>query len=331
MKNAHLLAPDYALRNASPLFPLVLLPCDTGDDPDEPALIPVPMVIPVPDNQTLHPLLSSLVSDMDWIQSRSHEDGYEIVHLALPLQRLRDMLTAIHHTDPDSPLCRLADHLLAEVGTWKKRGAISIQLQIPQRHSVFNTEAQIWGHEHAPHAPRLIRKARRLTGGQCDHCGYRSPHNGVCFRDGNPDNTHHDNLGMACPVCMLGQHLNKLDAASGVMVYLPGLPASDLSHLLRTTFLARHQGDERQKQGAKQVMAWLITHRAECEAFWGTSHPGEFGEALLRLPADSRDDLQQRLRHVALIPNPALFKDPSLFSCPAPDGWLELFRTWQSA
>lgn len=307
----HLFTPELLLHNVSHRFPPLLLPLDTEYDPDEPVRVPEPFPLTPAHTPALCDVLSSLTAAVIRTTVRRHPHGYDIACLTLPLPALHRHLSAVRQTRPQSPAGQLATLLWSDIPGWQRDGATQVQCQLPQRHVTLSVQAQIWGHEDAAPPPALLRRTHRLTGGRCDICGHTSKQNVLRFRDGSPENRADLNLGMACSLCSLSQHLNRLDAAAGVMVYLPAMPPADLSHLLRAVLTARLSGDARQKADAGKVLAWLISHRAECERFWGTSHPGEFGEALLRAAPATRDDLQQRLRHVMLVPNPAVFSDPA--------------------
>ncbi|WP_222563098.1 hypothetical protein WKI72_00450 [Candidatus Erwinia dacicola] len=111
-----------------------------------------------------------------------------------------------------------------------------------------------------------------------------------------------------------------------MMVYLPELAPADISRLIRTVITARRDGDERQQNGAAMILNWLAAHRAETERFWGTSHPGEFGQALQQSSPALRESLQQRLRHVALIPNPDIIAARSFSLSLTPGQWTSLYN-----
>lgn len=304
----YLTSPLFLLRNTSFLFPLRLLPRCHADDPDiGDILSPVPgagdVSLDDPDARTLVDVLTEHGPALS-VHERHRQETHQtlaIVHIA-PLA-FRDILQTA--TGPGQPeRAALATRLLTLTTAWQRPAVTVIELQLPQRHRALQVEQQIWGHEARAYPPSLRHRARCLTQDRCDFCGWTSVHNPLVFRDGNPENTADANLGVACPLCVAGQHLSQLGANDGVMVYLPAFPPEDLSHLLRTVILTLESGDETRRHDARGILRWLTAHRAECETFWGTSHPGEFGEALLRADERQRDDLQQRLRHVALIPNP---------------------------
>jgi hypothetical protein len=215
--------------------------------------------------------------------------------------------------------------MLKSLIRWQK-GAIAdyVRLLLPRRHQNFGFEQQVWGHENAPHSPELRQRARKLTGDCCACCSYVSEHNSLIFDDCDPSNQASKNLRVACAICIYNYRLNLLSANDGVMVYLPELAPADLSLLMRAVVQAKKYGDERQKTGATAVIRWLTAHRKEVEFFWGTSHPGEFGQALMQGTARMREDLQQRLRHIALIPSPELIaRHIGPLSHP-PEGWSSL-------
>lgn len=311
---------NICLKNASMIYPAILEPCLPDDEVD--ATTPV-IRLEEPDNLTFCELLTPLASLFWHCGISRHEAGYDADVILLPLAPVTDLLKHL-------PASSLTDQLLKSCRRWSRLNVGFIRMTLPRRQENFGIEQQVWGHESAGHPPALRRKARQLTDDCCDFCHYQSEHNSLIFRDNNPENQAEKNLGVACPVCACSRHLNRLGANDGVMVYLPELAPADLSHLLRTVVIAREQGDERQKQGATLVLRWLAEHRKEAESFWGTSHPGEFGLALMQAPNRLREDLQQRLRHIALVPNPDLLARYSGPASLAPDTWLSLFNQYRS-
>lgn len=309
-------------QNISPLYPLVLEACMPDDNNVPPAI-----VLDAPDNFYACQLLTPLAGQFHHLGVTRHAAGYDCGVELLALPALTGHLIGQAY---EEPACNeLAERLRKPLRRWQNAGAEYVRLTLPLRLENFGIEQQVWGHENAGHAPELRRRARALTRDNCSYCGYHSKQNPLIFRDCNPENQADDNLGVACPICACSRHLNRLGANDGVMVYLPELAPADISHLLRTVVVARRQGDERQKQGASAVLAWLTEHRREAEAFWGTSHPGEFGQALMQAPDRLRDDLQQRLRHIALIPNPDLIgRRITTLSMPA-TGWLSLTEQYR--
>ncbi|WP_426786150.1 hypothetical protein ACP3TB_25245 (plasmid) [Rahnella variigena] len=311
-------------ESVSALFPVTLEPCLPGDDgdTDTPAI-----QLDEPDNFTLCQLLTPLVSHFYYCGMIRHEEGYDCDVVLLPLTPLKEHLKAIKQSAQQEPL---TERLLKAFRRWANINVELLRLTLPRRQQNFGIEQQIWGHESTVHSPLLRRRARKLTGDCCDFCGYTSKHNSLIFRNSNPEDTADTNLGVACPVCACSRHLNNLGANDGVMVYLPELSPADISHLLRTVSIARQQGDERQKQGATTILRWLAEHRAEAEAFWGTCHPGEFGQALMQARDRLREDLQQRLRHIALIPNPELISGNITADSIKPSTWLSLLNQYRS-
>lgn len=303
------------LQNASTIYPVILEPCPSDDE--SVGSLPV-MALEESDNLACCDLLASLTCQFWHCGITRHEAGYDCDVILLPLSPVTDHIQC-------APASSLTERLLKFCQRWKKMHVRFIRLTLPQRQKHFGIEQQIWGHESAAASPALHSRARQLTDNRCDFCHYQDKNNSLIFRDNNPENHAEDNLGIACPVCSYSRRLNRLSANDGVMAYLPELAPADLSHLLRATLIARRLGDERQKQGARQILRWLTEHRKEVESFWGTSHPGEFGQALMQVPARQREDLLQRLKHIALVPNPDLPDSHPGTDALTPDRWLSLF------
>lgn len=320
-------SPSGLLGNLSTMYPMTILPCSIQEEPDEPAAVPRQVDLFTPDNITFANWLSELLPVMFTELSERHADGYALGILVIPIQNFRD---ALANSASQNESTEVITHVLTQTDGWLERGADLVQIRVPQCERTFGVEMEIWGQENGTaYSPELRKRARKLTYDQCDICGFQSQHNRLIFRDGDTENTASSNLGIACPLCLLGLHLNKLDANAGVMVYLPGLRPSDLNHLLRTVFVARASDNEEVQAGARKIINWLVAHRKECEKFWGTSHPGEFGEALLRAKPDTREDIQHRLRNIALIPNPALLTGHPAFSGSAVEVWAEKYLQWK--
>ncbi|WP_133625191.1 hypothetical protein [Erwinia sp. LJJL01] len=303
----------------SGLFPVLLEPCLPDDDtpPDGSTLS-----FNEPDNPAFCRLIAPLAPLFYHCGVIRHDAGYDCDVVLLPVAALSGHLKALPEThDADPAQVR---RVLKAALRWQSQNVEYLRLTLPQRRQSFGIGQQVWGHEHAGHPPALRKRARTLTGDRCDFCGHTSPANPLIFRDSNPENQTDDNLGLACAVCACSRHLNRLGANDGVMVYLPELEPADISHLLRAVSVARAHGDARQKAGAAEVLRWLTAHRTEAEAFWGTSHPGEFGQALMQAPDRLREDLQQRLRHIALIPNPDLIAAAPQTGATPPAAWRAL-------
>ncbi|WP_337263685.1 MULTISPECIES: hypothetical protein [unclassified Serratia (in: enterobacteria)] len=284
------------------------------------------MTLEEPDNRNACALLATLASHFYHCGVSRQEAGYDCDVVLLPLAPLITHLKGMVKNTPTP----LTNRLLKTCRHWDTLNTNHLRLTLPRRQQNFGIEQHIWGHESAGHPPILRHRARKLTGDSCDFCGYTCKDNPLIFRDSNPENHADANLGVACPVCACSRHLNRLGANDGVMVYLPELAPADLSHLLRATLVAKQHGDERQKQGATTLLRWLAEHRKEVEAFWGTSHPGELGQALMQATDRQREDLQQRLRHIALIPNPDLISGHLSTDTNATTSWSSLFNQYRS-
>lgn len=292
--------------------PITLSPCD-----DEAGDI---HLIPAPENIIVARLLASHSEELHHCGVISHDAGYDCDVWLIPVDVLERYLSSPLNNN-GGPGQNAIEKIQKQVQRWKKKRQTLIRAVVPRKYLTFETEQQVWGHESEQHSPTLRRHAGKLRQDCCDSCGYTHKANQLIFRDGNPENQTDDNLGIACPVCAFSSRLNKLGANDGVMVYLPAISPADISHLLRTIVIARREGSERQKADAEKILCWLTEHRREAEDFWGTSHPGEFGLALMQAPSTVREDLQQRLRHVVLILNPDLLLNHSALTCPPPATW----------
>lgn len=308
------------LRHALLRWPVTLAPCT--EDMDEPVLS-----WEAPHNAAGVALLAPLETDFYHCGRIAHDHGYDADVWLIPVDRLCELLARTFPAGDVREAVRKQLHKPAL--RWQQSHTEMVRLTVAHRYETFSTEQQVWGHESEPHPPALVKRAHELTAGQCDTCGCVHEANTLVFRDGNPEHHGDSNLGVSCPVCHFSHRLNTLGANDGVMVYLPELSAADVSLLLRAVILARAHGNARQKEGATQILNWLTGHREETEAFWGTSHPGEFGQALMQASPPMREDLQQRLRHMALIINPTLLSPPALTG-PAPDTWSDTLNTYHS-
>lgn len=256
----------------------------------------------------------------------SVDAGYDCNVWLIPLAPLTERLQKLMPEQCDETM--LTEPLTKACRRWSRHHVTHLRLTTAIRYQHFNIEQQVWGHEQAGHNPALHQRASILAGNTCEYCGHVSASNLLTFRDSNPENTLDDNLTVACSVCLCSRHLNRLGANDGVMVYLPELAPADISRLIRTVVAARRDGDERQQNGAAMILNWLAAHRAETERFWGTSHPGEFGRALQQSSSALRESLQQRLRHIALIPNPDIIAARP-FSLSLPSGqWTSLYKQY---
>ena len=277
-------------------FPGQLLPCDDHPDNDEPARVPVPLAVSPDMSTDLMQCLQSVASALMPAPDTEHPDGYALAGLTLPLGAFMGAL------GQRPALAAVAE----EANRWQQRGATDVIVRLPRRIRHLGVRTRVWGHDTQDLSVQQQQATLKQADYRCAFCGYESLQNTVLVRNGDPADTAPDNRVVACQVCAPSQQLNTLSARDGVMVWLPALRPAALSHLLRATFHARRQGNAQQKEHARSVLGWLVSHRHECEAFWGTSHPGEFGEALLRADADLREDLLLRLRHMMLIPSPSL-------------------------
>jgi len=309
------------LRHILLRWPLTLAPCT--EDFDDPLLS-----WDEPQNAACAALLAPLELLFYHCGKVAHENGYDCDVYLIPVDSLCDHLERLT-LSPSDVREAVRVTLQKSLRRWRQNSTEMVRLTVPHRYQTFSTEQQVWGHESEVHPPALCKRARELTAGRCDACGCVHDANALIFRDDNPENHADENLGMSCPVCHFSHRLNTLGANDGVMVYLPELAAADVSLLLRAVILARTQGNTRQKEGATQILNWLTGHRKETEAFWGTSHPGEFGQALMQASLHIREDLQQRLRHMVLIVNPTLLNHPALTG-PSPDTWSDSLKKYHS-
>ncbi|MCP2234094.1 hypothetical protein [Erwinia aphidicola] len=303
------------------LFPVQLEPCPPDDsDTALPSLnLKAPEAITF--CQWLIPLLPEF-----YHCGVTADAGYDCNVWLIPLAPLSERLQKLTPEQYDG--IKLFAPLTKACRRWSRHGVTHLRLTAAIRYQHFDIEQQVWGHEQTGHSPALYRRAVKLTGNACEYCGHVSASNLLAFRDGNPENTHDDNLTVGCSVCLCSRHLNRLGANDGVMVYLPELAPADISRLIRTVITARRDGNERQQEGATMILNWLAAHRAETERFWGTSHPGEFGQALQQSSPPLRESLQQRLRHVALIPNPDIIAARSFSLSLTPGQWTSLYNQY---
>lgn len=196
---------------------------------------------------------------------------------------------------------------------------------------VFSIFQQTWGQEPIKKiSSSLRRQAQENSHHHCEFCGYTSKNNRLFFVDNNPLNHSANNLSVVDPLCEAWQNIGGLDADAGHVVYLPELRPEDVNHLQRAAVHALQSGDAVYQEEAKAVINWLGTHKKEVERFWGTSHPGEFGEALLQVDKDQRPELQARWRHLALILNPKKLTGKGIFAGSKPESdtssWTVLYQ-----
>ncbi|WP_370546736.1 hypothetical protein NMD64_17725 (plasmid) [Edwardsiella tarda] len=303
------------------LYPIHLEPCPPDDSG---ATLPT-LNLKSPESTLLCQWLLPVVPEF-YHCGVSANASYDCNVWLFPLASLTKQLEQLTPEKRDNTT--LSDLLTKACRRWSRHHVTHLRLTAAKRYQHFDIEQQIWGHEHSEYNPLLRRRAATLTGNACEFCGHVSTSNQLAFRDNNPENTHDDNVTVACSVCLYSRHLNRLSANDGVMVYLPELAPADISRLIRTVVAARRDGDQRQQNGAAMILNWLTAHRAETELFWGTSHPGEFGRALQQSSPVLRESLQQRLRHVILIPNPDIIAARSSSLSLPPGQWTSLYNKY---
>ncbi|OVZ88285.1 hypothetical protein CBW54_09520 [Yersinia kristensenii] len=196
---------------------------------------------------------------------------------------------------------------------------------------VFSILQQTWGQTPMKTAPQALhRLAHENSHHHCEFCGYTSKNNRLFFVDNNPLNHSANNLSVVDPLCDAWQNIGTLDADAGHIVYLPELRPEDVNHLQRAAIHALKSDDPIYQEEAKAVINWLGTHKKEVERFWGTSHPGEFGEALLQVDKSLRPELQARWRHLALILNPKKLTSKGIFAGTPPESntasWTDFYQ-----
>ncbi len=303
------------------LYPIQLEPCPPDDsDTALPSL-----TLKAPEATTFCQWLLPVAPEF-YHCGTSADAGYNSNVWLLPLASLTKQLEQLMPDQRDGTT--LVESLTKACRRWSRHHVTHLRLTAAIRYRHFDIEQQVWGHQHAGHNPALRRRAAELTGDVCEFCGHVSTSNLLAFRDNNPENTHDDNVTVACNVCLCSRHLNRLGANDGVMVYLPELVPADISRLIRAVVAARRDGDQRQQNGAAMILNWLAAHRAETERFWGTSHPGEFGQALQQSSPVQRESLQQRLRHIVLIPNPDIIATRSSSLSLPPGQWTSLYNKY---
>jgi intracellular multiplication protein IcmJ len=190
----------------------------------------------------------------------------------------------------------------------------------------FSIDREVWGQAEWSPSATLCQQVRRRCHNACHICGWQAASLPLHLRDGNPENLREDNLCLICPVCETWQHLNRLNGENAVMVYLPEVEATDISHLMRTTLMALRSDSPVLRARGERVLNWMTAHRKECEALWGSSNPAEFALAMLQMPPAQWPSMQAAFRHLAVIVHPGYLNTSIAPVTPAE--WQSLLTTY---
>jgi hypothetical protein len=153
----------------------------------------------------------------------------------------------------------------------------------------------------------LIRpKALQRDSNRCQQCGMEM--DGMHVHHKNDDHSVNElkNLETREDLCHAVSHVGNL-GKSGAMVHLD-ISQRDLSHLYRTIAIAVNMGGEWAKKAMK-IHEALMLGRAPVQTLFGTSNPGDFGNALTALTDEDYSKRRVPLEGVRVI-----FKPTSLTS-----------------
>lgn len=168
---------------------------------------------------------------------------------------------------------------------------------------------------------------------ECLFCGYRSKNNRRYSMEPHPLHPHPSALSWIDPLCEAWQHLDALPSERGFVIYLPEMPPEDVNHLQRATFFALQSPDPIYREDAKALMNWLAAHKKEAEAYWGTSDPRVFAQALRQANRAQRHHLQRQWQHLALILRPKAF-GKGIFNAQGKESntatWARLYQDFMS-
>lgn len=108
----------------------------------------------------------------------------------------------------------------------------------------------------------------------CQMCGFQSQkYQDIHFLDGDVNNLQIDNLVTACIYCHQCFDLDRVaQMRSGVLIWLPEVPQSDLHHIARAIYVARiSQGS--MADTAKKALEILMARREEAKVRLHTDDP----------------------------------------------------------
>jgi intracellular multiplication protein IcmJ len=149
--------------------------------------------------------------------------------------------------------------------------------------------------------PALRREIAARDGYRCLYCGVRSEDNEIHHLNDNHRDSAKDNLRTADPLCHAWQHLGEGETADAVIAYLPGISGGDVNLLQRTIMAARQSDDPALRKEAEELHAWLVSRRRHAENVWGSVHPADFAEAVVRQPAPERSVREELFNGLAVI------------------------------
>jgi intracellular multiplication protein IcmJ len=157
----------------------------------------------------------------------------------------------------------------------------------------------------------------------CRFCGEQTAGWQALFHlDGDHANNDPINLAMACPLCHLGQHLNRPDIdREATLIWLPELPQSDIIRLVREIHLQCHAAKTKPDDlhsvssriaapllGGFAAYQALLERQEAADARLGTLSPKALGAALLELPPEATATLADRLSGIRLLPLGRLYR-----------------------
>ncbi len=139
----------------------------------------------------------------------------------------------------------------------------------------------------------------------CQKCGVEMEGLHVHHRNDNHSDNRPGNLETQCELDHAPHHIGML-GKKGKVVYIPGVSQVDISHLYRLISIAIMEGGELASD-ARAVHEFLLGFSIPVEEVFGTSNPGDFGNALLAL-----SDTDYHGRHVSMEGLRVIFNPDSL-------------------
>jgi len=147
--------------------------------------------------------------------------------------------------------------------------------------------------------PRIFKRDRTA----CCACGFRSGKYQEIHHL-NDDHTDHRpaNLAAICPFCHGYFHIGRAGlTGEAELIWLPELPAWQLSHLARAIFVGMHL-DSEMRPAAENLYSALRVRADDARRRLGTSDPADLGEALLALEDEAYERRADMLDGVRLLP-----------------------------
>lgn len=130
--------------------------------------------------------------------------------------------------------------------------------------------------------PLLKKKILERDKNKCRACGFTAAKYQEVFRINRKlDDLREENLATLCVFCHQCFHLDRIaDMESGVLIWMPEIPQTQLHHIARAIYVARISQGDPMAETARKALDVIISRRQQAKARLGTDDPFTLSKVL---------------------------------------------------